>query len=102
FRQFLQEARALPGVYSVTLSRSLPLSTNSGKTELTIEGNAPVSAGAGPAVGYEVVEANYFQTLGIPLLEGRSFDGQEPIGAQKTAIINETAARLFWPNQNPL
>jgi putative ABC transport system permease protein len=52
-------------------------------------------------LGYTYVEGNYFQTLGIPVLLGRSFldQGREP---EQSVILSESAARQLWPDQNPI
>jgi putative ABC transport system permease protein len=49
-----------------------------------------------------VISSDYFNALGIPLLKGRAFTEQDDANAPPTAIINETAARRYWPNEDPL
>jgi hypothetical protein len=50
----------------------------------------------------EAVSPDYFRTLGIPLLAGRSFDERDTETAEPVVIINETFARRFFPNENPI
>jgi putative ABC transport system permease protein len=68
---------------------------------LWIEGKT-FQLGTQPSVEYRVASANYFSTMGIPLLSGRLFDQRDAAGAPGTAIINEKAARMFWPGETPV
>jgi putative ABC transport system permease protein len=49
-----------------------------------------------------VVGLDYFRTMGMPLAQGRDFGSQDREGAPQVVIINETVARRFWPDQNPV
>ena len=49
---------------------------------------------------YQVVSEDYFETMGIPLIEGRYFDSHDTDGSQPVAIVNQTMARMYWPNQS--
>jgi len=51
---------------------------------------------------YQVVSEDYFETMGIPLIEGRYFDGHDTDGSQPVAIVNQTMARMYWPNQSAI
>jgi len=52
--------------------------------------------------GYSYIEPNYFETLGIPFVSGRTFTVQEAETEAPVVIISEATARRFWPGQNPL
>jgi hypothetical protein len=56
----------------------------------------------GLPVNCNVVGPEYFRTLGIPVLRGRDFGASDTEGGQKVVIINETMARRFWPDRDPL
>jgi MacB-like periplasmic core domain/FtsX-like permease family len=56
--------------------------------------------GAGPVIAYVGVTPSFFATLEIPLLRGRSFGENAPSG--RVAVVNETLAKLLWPNENPV
>ena len=58
--------------------------------------------GQAPPVLRHYVGPNHFPTLGIPLLRGRAFNASDVAGAPRVAIISESAARRFWPDQDPL
>jgi putative ABC transport system permease protein len=90
------EVRTLPGVTAVSFSSGVPLNSN-WKRIFTIEGR-PVKLEDMPGVYHVVVTPGYFETLGIPLLQGRTFteaDWNQPI-----VIVTRDFARKHWPNEN--
>ena len=101
---------ALPGVESVGMADSLPLSPVGSFSSIFIEGKAdlkskpdePLSEGAGPSAFLSRVSPGYFRTLGIPLRQGREFGPEDRQGALPVAIINEAMASRYWPGENPL
>jgi putative ABC transport system permease protein len=94
FRELLERAQALPGVRSVALTSALPLSGNESKNSIGIEGKASEEA---VWVTFLLVSPDYFRTMGIPLLQGRAFTGQDVKSAHAVALINEGMARKYWP-----
>jgi predicted permease len=68
---------------------------------VTIDGYAP-GRNEDMRLNYETVGPNYFQTMRIPLVEGRDFDGRDHERAQPVVVINETMARRYWPKGNAL
>ena len=101
FDQLLEKARAIPGVESATLTRYLPLGLNTGRRGTTIEGYTR-QPGEDLEFHTSTVSPGYFRCLGIPVLRGREFTAQDRQGAPRVAIVNETFARRFWPDQNPV
>jgi putative ABC transport system permease protein len=105
FNQLLERLAALPGVESASVSTILPLGVGSSGREkgFSIEGRpAPPSLNQVPNVGFGLVSPDYFKTLGIPVRRGRGFTPFDRAEAQPVAIINETLARRFFPNEDPL
>ena len=103
FARAAGEVQSLPGVVSVGAGSAIPLSGGDGEEEFTIAGRPEPAAGAPrPSVAWFDVDNRYFQTLGIPLLRGRSFGAQDGALSPSVAIINETMARRHWPGGNPL
>jgi predicted permease len=98
----LERLRGLPGVASATLARTVPLGLASGETQFSIEGRGDDDYVEPPYAGLNVVEANYFRTLGIPVRAGRAFAEQDAPGTPGVAVINETMARRFWPEGTPV
>jgi putative ABC transport system permease protein len=101
-QQILERIEALPGVGSVSTVVAPPLSGFSASRYFNIEGRPPQPAGEGLNTGFNAASPNYFQTLSIPLLEGRDFTRQDVLGTPEVVIINEAMARRFWPNQDPV
>ena len=102
YRHIVQHVRALPGVQSATLARRLPLTlSNIGFANVTIDGYAPAPE-EDVRLNYETVGAQYFQTMRIPLVEGRDFDERDRENAHRVAIINETMGRRYWPKGGAL
>ena len=99
-QQLEQRVAGLPGVQLVTFAGVTPLGLGSDQdTGIVIDGYTPPSGLQDVVINYNVVGANYFQTMGIPLVQGRDFGTQDHEKAPPVAIVNETAARRFWPNQ---
>ena len=103
---FLQEAMSrienLPGVQSAGAISFLPLTGFWGTSTFTIEGQPPPAPGAEPEADNRVVTENYFRTMGMRLLRGRAFTDQDSANAPHVAILNETAARRFFPDEDPI
>ncbi|MGA9669407.1 MAG: ABC transporter permease [Terracidiphilus sp.] len=97
-RSVIAKLQALPGVESVAVSDWVPLSLTRGSVNAFPEGYVPK-----PHESTEVrnasVSPDYFQTMKIPLLQGRAFTAQDREDTPKVAIVDETMANHFWPGQ---
>ena len=103
YKQLLERLQTLPGVKYAAIARRVPLS---GGTDLslnfTIE-NRPVEISANqPRAQYRAVSADYFDTLGIPVVRGRHFNRTDAENTPGVVLINETMARVFFAGENPL
>jgi putative ABC transport system permease protein len=101
YDQMLERVNALPGIEAASFANNMPLRTPN-RTVLTIEGRPQPSRDHLPAAADFVVSPQYFQSIGITLRAGRLFDTRDNAQAPAVGIISETAARQFWPNENPL
>jgi len=90
---------ALPGVAEVTAADS-PL-TAYREVAVSLDGERPSQQNTAGYLFYSFVDPNYFETMGIPLLSGRNFSPQQSKAAP-AVVLSESAARLIWPNQNPI
>ncbi len=99
--QLLERVRALPEVEAAALVRRLPLSTNISITGVYISG-VHESRDDGYIADETYVGPGYFETMGVPLLEGRDFTLQDTPESPRVAIVNETMARTYWPGENVL
>jgi putative ABC transport system permease protein len=103
FRELLQRVRALPGVESVALGLCPPVSGGCSDTLMWFPPvPRPRQDGSDPVVGIHWVTPDYFSTVGIALLRGRTFADHDRADQPKVILVNETAARTIWPNQDPL
>jgi putative ABC transport system permease protein len=101
-QQLVQRISEIPGVQSAGTVNNLPFSGNETNFGLTIEGRPVATANERPRAFYRNVSPNYFQAMGIPLRLGRFFIAGDNVSAPAVAIINETSARRFWPNEDPV
>jgi predicted permease len=101
YEQLLDRTGNIPGVKAVGLTSDLPLN-GCGTIAIQIEGGRNAGGETPQAICQTWQVGNYFQTLGIPLLKGRSFTLADRIDAQPVAIVSKTAARQFWPGQDPI
>jgi putative ABC transport system permease protein len=100
WQSVLKEASSLPGVRSVALSDWRPGRDAAAATLLFQDRpNDPTRL---PTIDGSWVSANFFQTVGDPMLAGRSFNEHDNAAAPAVAIINTEAARQFWPGENPI
>ncbi len=101
YRQLLDRARLLPGVKSATLANSIPMAADGGDTLSVIpEGfHLPKGQDSITVIDNSVGE-NFFETMDIPLLAGRAFLVTDTAAAPPVAVVNETFARHYWPNQS--
>jgi predicted permease len=92
---------ALPGVRSVTFSENGLFSGTESGTPIDVEGFKPASD-EDRAARFDQAGPGYFTNVGIPLVLGRDFNEHDVPGTSRVTIINETLARFYFPNQNPI
>jgi putative ABC transport system permease protein len=91
----------LPGVTSAAAGTALPIS-QSFHASFQHVGEPEIPRGERPIAAYLSVTPNYFETLGIEVRRGSTFAGSERRDSPGVALVNEAAAREFWPGQDPL
>jgi predicted permease len=102
FHRLVGELRALPGVQGATAMSGLPPQRRVDANDTDIEGfTAPPEGPFENVDYYQTVGADYFETMGIPILEGRPFTTTDD-GGTPVAIVNETFVRTFFPGRSPL
>jgi len=102
FDHLMELIRTYPGIQSVSLERYVPLwFTGRSYTNVRIQAYTP-APNEDMGIDCNVVGPNYFQTLQIPLINGRDFAEQDRTEAPKVVIVNQTMANRFWPAANPL
>ena len=101
YRTLLERTQTLPGVRAAALARIRALSGAGAEDRLSIVGYRP-KPGENMTVQLNVISPEYFATLGIPVLAGRDFTRADDSSRHGVAIINQAAARQFFPNENPI
>ena len=102
FDRLVARAKSLPGVRSAGAASFLPVSGGSGALHFNINGRPPKSPHDYTVTGYRTVTPNYFETLGMPLAQGRFFTAADTEKAPTVVVINSAMARTYFPGENPL
>ena len=93
----LESVRALPGVTRAGATTYLPFSGNNNASVVMIDGYNRAPGELPPVPGWNTVDSGYFQAMGIPLLQGRTFSESDTADAQKVVVIDQFLARKYWP-----
>ena len=105
-RRLREEIGSLPGVTEVTQASRAPVPGGNRFVQVTTDQATPPLDSQGedkrPTVGYSYVSQNYFETLGIPVVNGRSFTAQEADAEDPVVVVSEATARRLWPGQDPI
>jgi len=103
YSALLSEIRSLPGVESAGGSTALPMDSVDVDFDRPFwRDGEPRPAGGGPGVRLRMTTTGYFETMRIPLLEGRIFDERDDRTKPRVLIVNETMARRTWPGESPV
>lgn len=99
----VQRLEATPGVQAVTPVVAAPFSGSGGwDGSPAAEGQSADEAAANPMLNMELVGPGYFATLGVPVLHGRNFTEADREGAPPVVMLSESAARHYWPGEDPV
>ena len=101
YQRLLEEAHALPGVRSAALARSGPLG-GSTVYRFFIPGKEEQVGPDGMYIPLNMVSPDYFDSMGLEIIEGRAIDEGDRRGGRSVVLVNETMAQQFWPDENPL
>ncbi|HXW91137.1 MAG TPA: ABC transporter permease [Terriglobales bacterium] len=102
YQQLLARIQALPGVESAGATLSLPFRGRSWNVSFRVAGHPYASWTDQPWAEARIVSNNYFEVMKIPLRRGRYFSEHDTKDSPHVAVINETVARLYWPDQDPV
>jgi putative ABC transport system permease protein len=102
YQQLVTRLDAEPGVKSASAVDNLPLSGWVAYCNFDIAGRAKPAPGEEFTSQYMVVDQKFLSTMGIPIKQGRDFNDSDGPQTGGVAIVNETLARRYWPNQNPV
>lgn len=102
YHRVIDAIRALPGVESAGSINQLPLTGPGSFDPMSIEDQPTPEGQLPPVVPVSAVSDGYFETLGIPLLAGRTFERADAENGVPAAVISRVVAQRFWPGENPI
>lgn len=97
-----QSLKNIPGVTSAAVVDALPFSNQGGSASFVIQGQVRDANDPGPHGNLRAISPDYFNTLRVPLLRGRLFTADDRQGSQPVVMIDDTLAKRYWPNVDPL
>ena len=98
----LEHLQGLPGVESAGMVMSLPLTGSSMNRGFRVEGRPEPRADENVTMDFQIVSPGYFSTLEIPIKRGRGLNETDIETSQHVIVINDTMARRYWPNEDPI
>jgi hypothetical protein len=105
YQRMLERIKALPGVRSASLSGQALLSANWSMANVVVQGRAPRPVDNSVSMGIPFrceVGPEYFETVGMTILRGRSLTAHDRENTPRVAVINETFARYYFGDENPI
>jgi predicted permease len=102
YEEMFRRVRGLPGVEAAGTTHSLPLGGSDSNRPFVIADVPTPEPGKEPGASYRVISPEYFRALGIPVLRGTDFKETDNAGAPGVVIINQTLARRFWKDEDPI
>ena len=102
YRELKDRVGALPGVQSVSLAFSVPMGYFGNTSPVYVEGRPSNPKQGAPDINYNMVDEDYFSTLRMPIVSGRTFTRHDDEHAPRVAIVNTTMAKVLWPDQDAM
>ena len=102
YTEMISRLEAIPGVERAAVGDCPPLNGGCNGTVITFPDRAPTPLDQSPGIGIHTMTPSWFETMQVPLLAGRLFTEADRLGTPKVLLISESAAKQFWPNQNPI
>lgn len=102
YSRVIERLEALPGVQDVGGIQGLPLTGFGFGSTFTVDGREPPGPGERPSVQIRIATPGLFRAMGIPVVRGRGFTPQDREGAPQVALISESAARRYFPGEDPI
>ena len=102
FAEMIERLEALPGVERAGIGDCPPLNGGCNGTVITFPDRPDIALDQAPGIGMHTMTPSWFGTMTVPLLAGRLFNETDRIETPKVVVISESAAKRFWPNDNPI
>ena len=102
YRDLVQRTTALPGVSTAGLAQFIPLGVNGGSMAVVVDGYEMPPGQDRLSIRNNVVDEGYWRAMRTPVVRGRAFSEQDTPSSPAVAIVNETMAGRYWPNQDAI
>lgn len=102
FQQVVERVQNLPGVSSAAVGNNIPMGNQGWNSSFAIEGLQVAPGEPSPHGDPHMITTDYFKTMGIPLFRGRYFTDADSKDSLPVAIIDETLAEQYWPDEDPI
>jgi putative ABC transport system permease protein len=102
YREATEKLAALPGVVSAAGISNVPLAGGGPQFIFSVEGRPLPTPADAPLASYRMVAADYFATMNIPLIKGRTFTGADNENALSVVVVNQNMAEQMWPGEDPV
>jgi putative ABC transport system permease protein len=102
YNLLLEKIHSLPGAEAVALNTNLPFTGNDSQMGFVVVGRPDPKPGQEPSAEYASVSPDYFRTMGIPLLRGRTFNAEDGVDNTPVVVIDEGFANRIFPGEDPL
>jgi predicted permease len=102
YQQLIDRIRRIPGVEAADFTDTIPLAGQSGTMPFWIGSQRPISLQAAPRLVGFLTGPDYFETMGIPLLQGRLFNMEDTINSPCVVVIDRDFARMYFQNSSPI
>ncbi len=100
YHDVVNRVRAIPGIESAAVARDLPLSGTDPSMSIDTEDKTPALTQGEVVTRYRAVGEDYFRTLEVPVLQGRTFNDRDTADSAHVAIVSESLARKYWPGES--
>jgi putative ABC transport system permease protein len=98
--RLINGASRLPGVDSAATTTFVPSGDSNSTRELVVDGRPDEGSGRRPTAAYRSVSSRYFETMRIPIAEGRAFETMDTPDSQPVAIVSQALANRLWPGEH--
>jgi len=102
YQQVLEHIQTLPGVQAAVLARNLPMSGTDPSMPISIDGTPPPPSQVPIVTRFRAVGPDYFRGMQTALLRGREFTRNDTAASPRVAIVSQSLAKLYWPNEDPI
>lgn len=102
YQTVINRVKSLPGVEAAAIVSNLPFGGNGDRWGFTIEEKPLANPAEAPSTERYGISPDYLRAMGIPVLRGRGFTEQDTASAPPVVLISDTAAKRFWPNEDPI